>query len=157
MANPRGPVPAGGIWGVHNCWEISSNFISLKYSIRSSLVPREYLSHGLIEHCPSDSHFVATVRSSPKWCPAASLSLSHQHTATYLPILAEWNSFMEKQSFQVQSCHTQKIRVTKIFTIHKLNWEFQGLVLYYSFHTLALAVRYQPPELVTLIALCVKV
>lgn len=89
IANPRDPVPAGGIWGVHNCWEISSNFISLKYTIRSSLVPREYLSHGLIEHCPSDSHFVATVRSSPKWCPAASPSLSHQHTATYLPILAE--------------------------------------------------------------------
>lgn len=126
MANPWGPVPARGIWGVHNCWEIASNLNSLKYSFRSSLVPSEYLSHGLIQHCPSDSHLVATVRSIPQWCPAASLSLSHQHAATYLPTLAEWNSFMEKHFFQVQSCHTQRMHVAEICTIHKLNGKFQG-------------------------------
>lgn len=92
MAVPPGSVPAGGIWSAHDCWEIALNCNSLKHSFRSRLVQSQYLSDGLTEHCPSNSQFVGAVRPNPKGVlrkPAASLSLSHRHTATYLPILAE--------------------------------------------------------------------
>lgn len=87
MAVPRGSV-ANGIWGVHDCWEVAPNWNSLKYSFRSSLVCSQYLSDGLMEHCPSDSHFVAAVRSNPKWCPKETCCISFPLTPTRCHLLA---------------------------------------------------------------------
>jgi len=87
MAVPRGSVPAGHFWGVHDCWEIASNWNSLKHSFRSSLVRSQHLSDRLMEYCPSDSHFVADVESKPKWCPKETCCIPLPLTPTHCHLL----------------------------------------------------------------------
>lgn len=149
----RSSVPAGGIWGVHDCWEIAPNCNFFKYSFRFSLVHSQYLSNGLMEYCPSDSHFTAAVRSKPKWCPKETCCIPPPLRQTHCHLLActcRMKLFYgEVIFFQVQNWCKHK---------YKLNWEFWGPVLYFVVVFIPLLwVSHCGSESVTVIPLCVQV